>query len=276
MLKRTLLFISLGSGLLIDAQTINDANAATKTSGKVGINTDIPTRTLTIKNSTANNGKPVLRLVDIPTYRSNVNSNMDPDLGGSTQSSANYLDYKPLVVDNVGDVYLGVPITNNTSFITLTISNVKGDWVEPFDTGIDYDKYAVTLMNYTFKLPTASPGKVTMLASEYSSPNRYGGVNKFFARIAPPTVKLSGTAGGNWKIEADYLNMGVEEFSSNNSTQGTTPNGTWILNLLVAPRDVINFTELEFNQGGSKTGVGRSDNTYKAKLDALLDKISHN
>lgn len=49
MLKRTLLFVSLGSGLLIDAQTIDEAKAATKTSGKVGINTDIPTRTLTIK-----------------------------------------------------------------------------------------------------------------------------------------------------------------------------------------------------------------------------------
>lgn len=66
MLKRTLLFVSLGSGLLIDAQAINEAKAATKTSGKVGINTDIPTRTLTIKNSTANDGKPLLRLVDAP------------------------------------------------------------------------------------------------------------------------------------------------------------------------------------------------------------------
>ena len=45
MLKRTLLFVSLGSGLLINAQAINETNAATKTSGKVGINTDIRTRT---------------------------------------------------------------------------------------------------------------------------------------------------------------------------------------------------------------------------------------
>lgn len=66
-MNKKLLFLLLGSSML-SAQTINESAAATKVSGKTGINTNIPTRTLTIQNTDTNQGKPVLRLVDTPKY----------------------------------------------------------------------------------------------------------------------------------------------------------------------------------------------------------------
>ena len=47
-MNKKLLFLLLGSSVL-SAQTINESAAATKVSGKTGINTNIPTRTLTIQ-----------------------------------------------------------------------------------------------------------------------------------------------------------------------------------------------------------------------------------
>lgn len=202
MINKFLLSGFLLGGLFINAQTINETYAKTKKDGKIGINTDIPTRTLTIKNSNDNTGRPPLRLVNTPKYDANVGGAMDADLGGNRQSSNSYFDYRPLVVDNVGDVYRGFPITNNTSFITLTVKNVSGDYIQEFDTGIDYDKYTVTLMSYAFKLPSVV-GKMTMLVSQVSAPSKEKG-GKYYSRVAPPTVKLEGTSGGNWKLSADY------------------------------------------------------------------------
>lgn len=274
MLKRTLLFVSLGSGLLIDAQAINEAKAATKTSGKVGINTDIPTRTLTIKNSTANDGKPLLRLVDAPIYSKNVGSAMDADLGGNTANSTNYTDYRPLVVDKVGDVYQGLPI-NNMSILTLTISNVSGDYIRKFDTGIDYKKYAVTLMNAIFKMPDPSSGKMVMLrAGNGVIPSVDFGGGKYGVTTAPATVLLKKTQlTNNWEIYADYPNIGSYEFSLGSTSAGNVVNGTWVITLLVGKRDAVNFTELNFNQGGSAEGIGNSNTTYATQLQNFLQKL---
>ena len=271
MLKRTLLFVSLGSGLLINAQAINETNAATKTSGKVGINTDIPTRTLTIKNTAANNGKPVLRLAGTPKHSANVNSAMDADLGGNTTSTVSYDDYRPLIVDKVGDVYQGVPFTNNTSILTITINDVKGDWIQNFDTGINYNKYAVAIMSASFKLPT-SAGKLVMLVGSTGVPNVYNGYNLFSSRIAPPTVILK-QSGANWAIQADYANMDLVAAPQYSNTRGTDVNGSWVITLLVGRRDGVNFSELEFSQGGNNSGTGITDNTYKNKLEAFLRKM---
>lgn len=271
MLKRTLLFVSLGSGLLINAQAINETNAATKTSGKIGINTDIPTRTLTIKNTAANNGKPVLRLAGTPKHSANVNSAMDADLGGNTTSTVSYDDYRPLIIDKVGDVYQGVPFTNNTSILTITINDVKGDWIQNFDTGINYNKYAVAIMSASFKLPT-SAGKLVMLVGSTGVPNVYNGYNLFSSRIAPPTVILK-QSGANWAIQADYANMDLVAAPQYSNTRGTEVNGSWVITLLVGRRDGVNFSELEFSQGGQNSGTGITDNTYKNKLEAFLRKM---
>ncbi|MGP1500720.1 MAG: hypothetical protein ACTTJM_02930 [Bergeyella cardium] len=274
MLKRTLLFVSLGSGLLIDAQAINETNAATKTSGKVGINTDIPTRTLTIKNTTANNGKPVLRLVDAPIYSKNVGSAMDADLGGNTATSTNYTDYRPLVVDKVGDVYKGLPI-NNMSILTLTISNVNGDYIRKFDTGIDYKKYAVAIMNAIFKMPDPSSGKIVMMrAGNGVIPSVDFGGGKYGVTTAPATVLLNKTQlTNNWEIHADYPNIGPYEFPSGSTSTGNLVDGTWIITLLVGKKEAVNFTQLNFNQGGSPEGVGFSDQTYKTGIENFLKKL---
>lgn len=272
MMSKKLLFLLLG-GSMLSAQTINETNAAGKTAGKTGINTDLPTRTLTIQNPPADQGKPVLRLVDTPKYSQNVNSVMDSNLGGNAQSSTSYFDYKPLLVDEVGDVYLGLPITNNTSIISLTITKPNGDWVSSLNTGIDYNKYAVALMSYSFKLPDATAGdKIVMLTSGTQNPNKNDG-GKIFARMVPPTIKLS-NRGNKWYLQADYDSLDSEEFTYNEPISATKKaHGTWYINLLVAPRELIHFTELEYDQGGNDTGTGTNDAAYNTKLNAFLNKI---
>jgi hypothetical protein len=275
MTNRILLLGLLLGGASINAQTINETNAAGKTGQKVGINTTIPTRTLTIKNSTANDGKPLLRLVDSPVYSKNVGSAMDADLGGNTATSTNYTDYRPLVVDKVGDVYQGLPI-HNMSILTLTISNVEGDWIAKFDTGIDHNKYAVAIMSAFFKLPAKSGNDLVMLTGNSGVPNATNG-SSTSARIAPPTVILK-KDGNNWVIEADYDNMSPEKFTKDKenrgiSGKGKNVDGTWVISLLVGRRDAINFTELEFSQGGNNSGTGITDNTYKTGLENFLKKL---
>ena len=271
MTNRILLLGLLLGGVSINAQNINEINAAGKTKQKVGINTTIPTRTLTIKNSTADKGKPVLRLVDAPIYSKNVGSAMDADLGGNTATSTNYTDYRPLLVDAVGDVYQGLPI-NNMSILTLTISNVNGDWISNFDTGINYNKYAVAIMSATFKMPSPASGGLVMLRGGNNVPSVKHGTDNYGVTTAPATVLLQ-QHGANWAIYADYPNIGVYELSSGSTTLGQPVNGTWVITLLVGKRDAVNFTELNFNQSGGSTGTGRNDNAYKAGLESFLQKL---
>jgi hypothetical protein len=271
MTNRILLLGLLLGGASINAQTINEINAAGKTGQKVGINTTIPTRTLTIKNSTPNDGKPVLRLVDAPIYSKNVGSAMDADLGGNTATSTNYLDYRPLVVDKVGDVYQGLPI-NNMSILTLTIDKVNGDYIRKFDTGIDYNKYAVAIMSYSFKMPAPASGGIVMLRGGSNTPSVDHGGNKYGVTTAPATVLLTKN-GSNWGIYADYPNIGSYEFTSGSTAIGNLVDGTWIITLLVGKREAVNFTELNFNQGRSAEGVGFSDQTYKTGMENFLKKL---
>ena len=274
MTNKILLLGLLLGGVSINAQNINETKAAGKTGQKVGINTTIPTRTLTIKNTTANNGKPVLRLAGTPKYSENVNSAMDADLGGNPAITTKYTDYKPLVVDKIGDVYQGLPI-NNMSILTLTISNVNGDYIRKFDTGIDYKKYAVTIMNAIFKMPDANSGKIVMLrAGNGVIPSVDFGGGKYGVTTAPATVLLKKTQHtNNWEIYADYPNIGSYEFSLGSTSAGNVVNGTWVITLLVGKRDAVNFTELNFNQGGSAEGIGNSNTTYATQLQDFLQKL---
>ena len=274
MTNKILLLGLLLGGVSINAQNINETKAAGKTGQKVGINTTIPTRTLTIKNTTANNGKPVLRLAGTPKYSENVNSAMDADLGGNPAITTKYTDYKPLVVDKIGDVYQGLPI-NNMSILTLTISNVNGDYIRKFDTGIDYKKYAVTIMNAIFKMPDANSGKIVMLrAGNGVIPSVDFGGGKYGVTTAPATVLLKKTQHtNNWEIYADYPNIGSYEFSLGSTSAGNVVNGTWVITLLVGKRDAVNFTEINFNQGGSAEGIGNSNTTYATQLQDFLQKL---
>ena len=274
MIHRILLLGLFLGGISTNAQVINETKAAGKTGQKVGINTTIPTRTLTIKNSTANDRKPLLRLVDAPIYSQNISSAMDADLGGNTANSTNYTDYRPLVVDKVGDVYQGLPI-NNMSILTLTISNVNGDYIRKFDTGIDYKKYAVAIMNAIFKMPDPGTGKIVMMrAGNGVIPSVDFGGGKYGVTTAPATVLLKKTQlTNNWEIYADYPNIGSYEFSLGSTSAGNVVNGTWVITLLVGKRDAVNFTELNFNQGGSAEGIGNSNTTYATQLQNFLQKL---
>ena len=247
----------------LKAQGTNTANE--KNNGKVGINTTTPARTLTIENSSNNAGKPVLRLVGTPKYSDNINSAM----GTNTEKTTAYTDYNPLMIDSNGDVYKGVPISSTVSVLTLTVHNVGGDWISNFDTGINYDKYAMSIMSYSFR----PGGNLDMLVMEPDNPNVIDGGTKTLSRIATPVVRLQKT-GDNWGIYADYPAMSPKKTPFIGSTEaGNRVNGTWIFTLLVGRRDLVNFMELEFDQNGSDSGVGTNDTTYKTKLTEVLKKL---
>ena len=248
----------------LKAQETNTANE--KNNGKVGINTTTPARTLTIQNSSNNTGKPALRLVDTPKYSENISSKM----GTNTKDTTAYTDYHPLMIDKNGDVYKGVPISSTVSVLTLTVHNVDGDWISNFDTGINYNKYAMAIMSYSFQ-----PGQGTdseMLVMDISNPNVING-SSTLSRVAAPVVKLQ-ERNGNWSVYADYPSMNsIKTPSSNRTDAGEKANGTWRFTLLVGRRDLVNFMELEFDQNGANSGVGTKDTTYNTKLTEILKKL---
>ncbi len=248
----------------LKAQETNTANE--KNNGKVGINTTTPARTLTIENSSNNAGKPALRLVGTPKYSENINSAM----GTNTAATTAYTDYHPLMIDSNGDVYKGAPISSTVSILTLTVKNVEGDWISNFDTGINYNEYAMAIMSYSF-IP-GDGGSYDMLVMETANPNVIDGTNTL-SRVAPPIVKLQ-KIDDNWGVHADYLSMSPKRTPSKGSTDaGSRINGTWIFTLLVGKKDLVNFIELEFNQNGKNSGKGKDDPTYKAKLESVLKKL---
>ena len=275
MMNKKLLFLLLGSSMLsAQTQTINESVAATKVSGKTGINTNIPTRTLTIKNTTANQGKPVLRLVDTPKYSENINSAMDAALGGNTQTTTSYSDYRHLVVNSVGDVYQGVPMTNNTGVINLVVKQVDEDWIQTFDTGIDYNKYTVALLSYTLHTPGTESGKMPMLITSKFYPNSVVDGN-VVSKITPPTVYLK-NHNGKWAIYADYPNLGLRNFNAGGGDQsgGSKGHGDWEFYLLVGKRDYLHSERMEFNMNKGFEGAGISNNTYKTRLENFLQKLN--
>ena len=275
MINKKLLLLLLG-GSLLNAQTINETNAAAKVSGKTGINTKVPTRTLPVENTTANQGKPVLRLVNTPKFSSNVGSAMDADLGGNTQNETSYFDYKPLVMNNVGDVYQGVPMTNNTGIITIEIDNVDEDYVSNFNTGIDFQNYFVAILGAQFLVPEYNEaGKVAMLVTSDQIPDTTHGNSK----IGASTVFLfEDTATHTWSIYADYPNMGVKKTTTGKTTAirnntSTKANGRWIISLLVGKRELVNYARVYYDQHGGATGNGMSDAAYRAEINKLLNRL---
>jgi hypothetical protein len=275
MINKKLLLLLLG-GSLLNAQTINETNAAAKVSGKTGINTKVPTRTLTVENTTANQGKPVLRLVNTPKFSSNVGSAMDADLGGNTQNETSYFDYKPLVMNNVGDVYQGVPMTNNTGIITIEIDNVDEDYVSNFNTGIDFQNYFVAILGAQFLVPEYNEaGKVAMLVTSDQIPDTTHGNSK----IGASTVFLfEDTATHTWSIYADYPNMGVKKTTTgtgsiHRNNTSTKANGRWIISLLVGKRELVNYARVYYDQHGGATGNGMSDAAYRAEINKLLNRL---
>ena len=249
----------------LKAQETNTANE--KNNGKVGINTTTPARTLTIENSSNNAGKPVLRLVGTPEYSENINSAM----GTNAEKTTAYTDYHPLMIDSNGDVYKGVPISSTVSILTLTVHNVDGDWISNFDTGINYNKYAMAIMSYSFR-----PGQGTdfdMLVMESGNPNVIYG-SSTLSRVATPVIKLQ-ERNGNWGVYADYPSMNsIKTPSSNRTDAGEKANGTWRFTLLVGRRDLVNFIDLEFDQNGANWGVGTGNDSYRKNLESVLNKLN--
>ena len=271
----------------LKAQETNTANE--KNNGKVGINTTTPARTLTIENSSNNAGKPVLRLVGTPKYSDNINSAM----GTNTKATTACADYQPLVIDSNGDVYKGeiyngASTTNGSStasstigVLTITLDNTVGDWVAPFDTGISYDDYALSIMSYSYdpkgaRLIMNNTGiAYTQISKDPNKTNKGNYedlVIKTQARILPPTVRL-GKQGDNWAIWADYNGMEVRK-NGDNTKYGDSNNGRWVFTIMIGKKNLVNFTELNFNMAGGVSRKGNDDTTYKTKLTEVLKKLN--
>lgn len=199
---------------------------------------------------------------------------MDADLGGNTQNSTSYFDYKPLVMNNVGDVYQGVPMTNNTGIITLEIQNVDEDFVENFNTGIDFNQYFVAILGAQFLVPDEKTNpKISMLVTSKDLADTNDGRSK----IGSSTVFLfQDTTTNTWSIYADYPNMGVHEFTKGNrADKGTAVYGRWIISLLVGKRELVNYARVTFkmNNAHRSKGNGMSDATYSAEINKLLNRL---
>ena len=275
----------------LKAQETNTANE--KNNGKVGINTTTPARTLTIENSSNNAGKPVLRLVGTPKYSENINSKMDATLGGNAEGTTAYTDYHPLMIDKNGDVYKGeiyngASTTNGSSttsstigVLTLTLDNTAGDWVAPFDTGINYDDYALSIMSYSYdpkgaRLMMNNTGiaytEISKDPKKTNNGNYEDLVVRTQARILPPTVRL-GKQGDNWAIWADYDGMEVRK-NGDNTKYGDYNNGRWVFTIMIGKKNLVNFMELNFNMAGGVGRKGNDDTTYKTKLTEVLKKLN--
>ena len=275
----------------LKAQETNTANE--ENNGKVGINTTTPARTLTIQNSSNNAGKPVLRLVGTPEYSENINSKMDATLGGNAEGTTAYTDYHPLVIDSNGDVYKGeiyngASTTNGSSttsstigVLTLTLDNTAGDWVAPFDTGINYDDYALSIMSYSYdpkgaRLMMNNTGiaytEISKDPKKTNNGNYEDLVVRTQARILPPTVRL-GKQGDNWAIWADYDGMEVRK-NGDNTKYGDYNNGRWVFTIMIGKKNLVNFMELNFNMAGGVGRKGNDDTTYKTKLTEVLKKLN--
>ena len=275
----------------LKAQETNTANE--KNNGKVGINTTTPARTLTIENSSNNAGKPVLRLVGTPKYSENINSKMDATLGGNAEGTTAYTDYHPLVIDSNGDIYKGeiyngASTTNGSSttsstigVLTLTLDNTAGDWVAPFDTGINYDDYALSIMSYSYdpkgaRLMMNNTGiaytEISKDPKKTNNGNYEDLVVRTQARILPPTVRL-GKQGDNWAIWADYDGMEVRK-NGDNTKYGDYNNGRWVFTIMIGKKNLVNFMELNFNMAGGVGRKGNDDTTYKTKLTEVLKKLN--
>ena len=271
----------------LKAQETNTANE--KNNGKVGINTTTPARTLTIENSSNNAKKPALRIVGTPKYSENINSAMDTN----TKATTAYTDYHPLVIDSNGDVYKGeiyngASTTNGSSttsstigVLTLTLDNTAGDWVAPFDTGINYDDYALSIMSYSYdpkgaRLMMNNTGiaytEISKDPKKTNNGNYEDLVVRTQARILPPTVRL-GKQGDNWAIWADYDGMEVRK-NGDNTKYGDYNNGRWVFTIMIGKKNLVNFMELNFNMAGGVGRKGNDDTTYKTKLTEVLKKLN--
>ncbi len=185
-------------------------------------------------------------------------------------------------MNSVGDVYQGIPMTNNTGVINLVVKQVNEDWIETFDTGIDYNKYTVALLSYTLHTPETEPGKMPMLTSSNNLPNGKSTINGEtydLSKTAAPVVYLK-NHNGKWAIHADYPNLGLKNFTlptaqnpQRDISGGSKGYGDWEFYLLVGKRDYLPSQRIEFNMNKASTKAGTSDANYRAKLNDLLNKL---
>ncbi len=167
--------------------------------------------------------------INSPSTKLDINGNLR--IGSATGTNSN-VSVSTLVKDNVtGEVKAIMSPSGNTApinFISYTLSNVQGDWIDNYDTKINSGEYTVAVIGsyFTGNLNVGNPGT----AQPYFS---------------PPNV-IANVVNNTWRLRAD--------FPATSTNDGL--NGTWQIYCLVINNSLIKI-HLPVNQnlGGSNTGA---------------------
>lgn len=175
-------------------------------SAQVGINTPTPTATLDV------NGNMVLR---------------------KANSALSNKGYSCIVRDdNTGELKVIASPSGNTlplNYITYTLNNVNGDWVNDYDTKISSSEYTVAI-----------------IGSNYTSSNN--GLTAAVGTDFNPMNVFAFNSGNTWHLSADYKGA--------TSSGG---NGTWEIRCLVINNTLVKtLPNVIQNLGGSKDASATS------------------
>ena len=122
------------------------------------------------------------------------------------------------------------PINRIKFVINFNSSNTDHDWVNLFNTKINYSKYLCVIASYSYNLP----------------------VNSSFSAAMTPIPQIYTTKHptlNTWVLKADY-----ESFAPS-AAQYTAKNGQWILEVLIFDRNYAKEFSNTVNMNGSSTGM---------------------
>ncbi|WP_288763819.1 hypothetical protein [uncultured Weeksella sp.] len=161
------------------------------------------------------------------------------------------------IVGNTGQDHTIAPM----NIITFKLSNVDGDWVESYFTGIDLDKYTVAVIGSRFYDPNGSQG-VTLYSNnliEYkdknnANANAFTGYNPF--QVYASRMKRNETTNKlEWVLHADFAGGSPRRIATDLNTK---INGTWEITCLIINNSLVNVLNdhvVNFNGGNRVFGT---------------------
>ena len=165
-----------------------------------------------------------------PAAKLHVNGNV---VVGSATSTSGGTGYSTVVRDNTtGELKIAESSTGNTTpinYITYTLSNVNGDWINDYDTKINTTDYTVVVTGSSY---TNAKNALTAVNGDFNPVNVYAYKSR-----------------STWRLYADYVNAGSFEGS----------NGTWTFYCLVINNTIVKtLAGISQDLGGSNNGVAAS------------------
>lgn len=121
------------------------------------------------------------------------------------------------------------PINRIKFVINFASTNTDHDWINQFNTRINYDKYLCVISSYSYNLPVLSGFSPAMTP-----------IPQIYATKHPTA--------NTWILKADY-----ESFAPT-AAQYSVKNGQWILEVLILDRKYTKEFNHSANLGGASTG----------------------